>query len=216
MLLNIGFLEGFLPGEIGDIARGLTYLSKHQGSGELFASPLQRYSSIVRAHIERFWKEILESGRIDVAHKSLETAKAKARNMVDLDTIEHTEARDVGAENLCLQALRQLKLDDFLATKGWDAKKTARKLGFGRSKEKRSDCKLVVLALCVNAEGFLRYSSILEGNTSDPSSLPNMIDNLIAKNPTSTNPNDKVLVVLDAGISTDENLKLIKDKEVKF
>ena len=43
-----------------------------------------------------------------------------------------------------------------------------------------------------------------------------MIDNLIAKNPTSTNPNDKVLVVLDAGISTEENLKLIKDKEVKF
>ena len=77
-MLNVGFLEGFLPGEIGDIARGLTYLSKHQESGELFTSPLQRYSPIVREHIERFWKEILESGRIDVAHKSLETAKAKA------------------------------------------------------------------------------------------------------------------------------------------
>ena len=38
-----------------------------------------------------------------------------------------------------------------------------------------------------------------------------MIDNLIAKNPASTSPNDKVLVVLDAGISTEENLKLIKD-----
>ena len=97
-----------------------------------------------------------------------------------------------------------------------DARKTARKLGFGRSKEKRFDCKLVVLALCVNAEGFIRYSSILEGNTSDPSSLPNMIDNLIAKNPTSTNPNEKVLVVLDAGISTEENLKLIKDKGYNY
>ena len=79
VLLNVGFLEGFLPGEIGDIARGLTYLSKHQESGELFASPLQRYSPIVHEHIEKFWKEILESGRIDVAHKSLETAKAKAK-----------------------------------------------------------------------------------------------------------------------------------------
>ena len=97
-----------------------------------------------------------------------------------------------------------------------DAKKTARKLGFGRSKEKRSDCKLVVLALCVNAKGFIRYSSILEGNTTEPSSLPNMIDNLIAKNPASTSPNDKVLVVLDAGISTDENLKLIKDKGYNY
>ena len=48
VLLNIGFLEGFLPGEIGDIARGLTYLSKHQESGEMFASPfaeIQPYCS---------------------------------------------------------------------------------------------------------------------------------------------------------------------------
>jgi hypothetical protein len=41
----------------------------------------------------------------------------------------------------------------------------------GRSKEKRSDANLAVLALVVNAEGFNIYSSILEGNTSDPSSL---------------------------------------------
>ena len=35
----------------------------------VFASPLQRYSPIVREHIERFWKQILESGRIDIAQK---------------------------------------------------------------------------------------------------------------------------------------------------
>ena len=34
---------------------------------------------------------------------------------------------------------------------------------FGRSKEKRSDAKLVVLALVVNIEGFIKYSSIPEG-----------------------------------------------------
>ncbi|HPT53172.1 MAG TPA: hypothetical protein PK740_07810 [Bacteroidales bacterium] len=38
---------------------------------------------------------------------------------------------------------------------------------FGRSKEKRNDCKLLVLALCINKEGFIRYSDILEGNMSD-------------------------------------------------
>ena len=41
------------------------------------------------------------------------------------------------------------------------------KAKFGRSKEKRSDCKLLVLALCINAEGFIRYSSILAGNMAD-------------------------------------------------
>jgi len=35
---------------------------------------------------------------------------------------------------------------------------------FGRSKEKRSDAKLVSLALVVNAEGFIKYNKIYEGN----------------------------------------------------
>lgn len=36
----------------------------------------------------------------------------------------------------------------------------------GRSKEKRSDCKLIVLGLVVNQAGFIKYSSLLEGNIS--------------------------------------------------
>jgi transposase len=55
-------------------------------------------------------------------------------------------------------------------------KENSRKAKFGRSKEKRSDCKLLMLALCINTDGFIRYSSILEGNTADPKSLPDMID----------------------------------------
>lgn len=35
---------------------------------------------------------------------------------------------------------------------------------FGRSKDKRSDCRLVVLALVVNIYGFIKHSSIHEGN----------------------------------------------------
>jgi transposase len=42
---------------------------------------------------------------------------------------------------------------------------------FGRSKEKRSDARLIVLALVVNPEGFIKYSSILEGNVSDSATL---------------------------------------------
>ena len=37
---------------------------------------------------------------------------------------------------------------------------------YGRSKEKRSDCPLVVLALVVNVEGFIKHSSIFQGNMS--------------------------------------------------
>jgi hypothetical protein len=79
---------------------------------------------------------------------------------------------------------------------------------FGRSKEKRSDCKLVVLALVVNVEGFIKYSNIFEGNMSDSESLPNIIDNLRSQ----TSEEKRAVVVIDAGISSEENLALIKAK----
>lgn len=80
---------------------------------------------------------------------------------------------------------------------------------FGRSKEKRSDAKLIVLAMVVNPEGFPKYTQILEGNTADSASLPNMIEKLRLK---TANLTAKALVVLDAGIATEENLKLIQEK----
>ncbi len=79
---------------------------------------------------------------------------------------------------------------------------------FGRSKEKRSDCKLVVLALVVNVEGFIKYSNIFEGNTADNSTLPGIIDNLRAQ----TSEEKRAVVVIDAGIATKANLTLIKAK----
>ena len=82
----------------------------------------------------------------------------------------------------------------------------------GRSKEKRSDCKLLVLALCVNAEGFIRYSSILAGNTADPDSLPDMVDKLSAKTRVPSDPMRRVLVCIDAGIATEYNLKRLREK----
>ena len=80
---------------------------------------------------------------------------------------------------------------------------------FGRSKEKRSDAKLVVLALVINPEGFIKYSAILEGNMSDPKTLERMINNLRLKTSSSAK---KALVVIDAGIATEDNLKMIRDK----
>ena len=80
---------------------------------------------------------------------------------------------------------------------------------FGRSKEKRSDAKLVVLALVVNKEGFIKYSSILEGNMSDSKTLEGMITKLRSKTSLSAH---KALVVIDAGIATDENLAMIRAK----
>jgi len=90
----------------------------------------------------------------------------------------------------------------------FEGSKTESKLAkFGRSKEQRSDAKLVVLALVVNMEGFIKYSAIHEGNMSDSKTLPEMIDKLRTHTCTQT-----AVVVLDAGIATEENLKLITEK----
>jgi transposase len=78
---------------------------------------------------------------------------------------------------------------------------------YGRSKEKRNDAKLVVLALVVNIYGFIKYSCIHEGNMADCSNLSMMIDKL-GRCTKAQNP----IVVMDAGIATEENLEMIRSK----
>ena len=68
----------------------------------------------------------------------------------------------------------------------------------------------------IDEAGFTRYSSILAGNTADPKSLPDMVDKLTRENPAKCADDEKVLVVIDAGIATEENLKLIKEKGYNY
>lgn len=88
-------------------------------------------------------------------------------------------------------------------------KRNSKLAKFGRSKEKRNDAKLVVLALVVNAEGFLKYSNIYEGNTADSDTLSDIIENLRIQTSQSA---QKAIVVIDAGIATNDNLELLQSK----
>jgi len=313
IMLNVGFMTPRLrPEEVRDIAVCLTYMSEHHDEQDMFGGVLATYNETVKSKAEEYWNRMIELGKIDSIKKSIEESRHKAERLVDVNTIKHTDARDVGAEWICLQAIRELEIDKFLAQKGWtehkinttlahlitrtiytpselksmrvmadnsavcelvsgnnswqpgfrDVYKVAPSLyelkdeledhlcrrtdslfnvsnrlvlfdltnfyfegrkdasvkaKFGRSKEKRSDCKLLVLALCINAEGFIRYSSILAGNTADPDSLPNMIDTLSSKTRVpSSNGNQKTLVVIDAGIATEDNLEKIKSNGYNY
>lgn len=316
LMLAAGFLPELTTDEICDIRRGLSYLleqsGKLPGQQHLFdMNPMKEMSEKVCRYVYSFWEEMKRKGTIDAARESYEESVRKARRLVDVNTIEHTDAREVGAENVCLQAIRELQIDKFLQRQGWSerkiqstlssliirtvyassewkslrlmeensaamelltgnfgdcptqrevyaaapelyamkeelerhlcrrtdslfnltnrimlfdltnfyfegSKRQSAKAKFGRSKEKRSDCKLLVLALAINTEGFIRYSSILEGNTADPQSLSDMVERIIARNPVSRNPEEKVLVVVDAGISTEANLQLLKDSGYNY
>ena len=311
ILLNVGFLSGLRPEDIRDIGKGLTYMHEHRDRKTVFGDAFAHYSDTVRALIDKFWAMMVEQGSIDIVQRVMEESAEEARRMVDVQTMKHTDARELGAEWLCLQAIRQLELDKLLKTEGWSdsrikaalsllitrtiyspselkslrimeensavcelvygeqgvmpgykttyriapdlyqikdkierhlcektdtlfnqsnrillfdltnfyfegRKQGSRKAAFGRSKEKRNDCKLLVLALCINTDGFIRYSSVLEGNTADPKSLPDMIEKVISKSPVADDPQKKALVVIDAGIATEENLALIKEKSYNY
>jgi len=86
-------------------------------------------------------------------------------------------------------------------------KRNSKLAKFGRSKEKRSDAKLVVLALVVNTFGFIKYSSIHEGNFADSAGLEKVIDQLDY-----TKKAKQPIVVIDAGIATESNLAMIRSK----
>jgi len=88
----------------------------------------------------------------------------------------------------------------------------------GRSKEKRDDCPLIVLALVVNVEGFIKYSTIFEGNMADCNTLSKIIDKLISATTTTpvTAGGKKRIVIIDAGISTDENPEIITGKNLDY
>jgi transposase len=88
---------------------------------------------------------------------------------------------------------------------------------FGRSKEKRSDAKLISLALLTNGQGFIRRSKLYSGNISEPSTLQEVISTLtedIEKD------NDlfssKPVAVMDAGIATEKNLTYLRDNNFDY
>lgn len=92
-------------------------------------------------------------------------------------------------------------------------KRNSKLAQFGRSKEKRTDAKLVVLAMVVNPEGFLKYSNIYQGNTADNITLPDMIEELRSQTSATSR---KATVVIDAGIATEDNLKLLEQQGYNY
>jgi transposase len=91
--------------------------------------------------------------------------------------------------------------------------KNSKQAKFGRSKEKRKDAKLIVLAAVINQEGFLKYTNIFEGNVADSKTLETIIDGL---NKQLSFFKQKPTVVMDAGISTQDNLKMLKSKGYNY
>jgi len=83
---------------------------------------------------------------------------------------------------------------------------------YGRSKEKRTDCPLVVFTGVINSHGFIRHSRIYQGNKPDTKTLSDMIQDLKEHAP----PNMEHIVVIDAGIADDANLNELDRNKLKY
>src|SRR5690606_5521400 len=77
-----------------------------------------------------------------------------------------------------------------------------KKAQFGKSKERRTDCKLMTLALIVDAQGFPKGSHILEGNAVEPETLAGMIESIRSLG----HSLERKTLVIDAGIASEENI----------
>jgi hypothetical protein len=299
--LNAGYLDELTTGQLNLIQKILTAKAANHDN-PLFELPYTDDPTVVH-YVDDFFRRMVAEKRIDVFVQKSDKKVSKSGKdlqMIDLNSIRNKDVREIGAEWLSSQAMRQLKIAPFLESLGWsedqvrlaqthiisravypaselettrwirensavcevtgydieqvtkdrlyaiskklyaqkealeqhlsvrtnelfdiqdkiilydltntyfEGRKQGSKLAkFGRSKEKRSDAKLIVLGLVINPEGFIKYSSILEGNMADSKTLEGMIGKLRIQTSSSAK---KALVIIDAGIATEENLKMI-------
>jgi len=297
MVLGLGRLP-----ELPDFDQKVMFLERLneliKGKPTLFSCKEEKVEQLA----QHYYGELKQKKKIDNASDGTDDI-----DTVKLNTLKNKNIREVGAESLCYQALRQLGIEHYFKTRGWDDEqvrlaathiisrtvypaselktvswikensavceltgydiekvtkdklyeiskklyqekpglenhlsrctnelfnlqdkiilydltntyfegrmKNSKMAKFGRSKETRSDAKLIVLAVIINTEGFLKYSDIFEGNTSDCSTLKAVIT---ALNQRAGYTSMKPIIVMDAGIATEGNIQFLKDEKYDY
>ena len=82
----------------------------------------------------------------------------------------------------------------------------------GRSKEKRDDCKIVVLAAVVNTDGLLVRTMTYEGNRQDVTTVKEVVGTLTDQ----TSPEARKIVVMDAGFYSDANVRWLVENHFDY
>jgi len=86
------------------------------------------------------------------------------------------------------------------------------KAKLGHSRDKRPDCKQVVVGLVVNRDGFPITHEVFAGNTRDHSTLATMLDRLTER----AGLKEGATVVIDRGMAYDENIAELKERKLHY
>jgi transposase len=78
----------------------------------------------------------------------------------------------------------------------------------GYSRDKRPDCKQVVVGLVLDREGFPKAHEVFDGNTQDRASLEHMLETLEKR----TGKRPGTTVIVDRGMAYDKNLEQIRQR----
>jgi len=89
---------------------------------------------------------------------------------------------------------------------------------YGKSKDKRNDCPLVSLALVVDRHGFPVISRVYEGNIGEPKTLKEILEDLeiLPKDGQGELPVFLPTLVMDRGLATNDNIKLIRGSRLPY
>ena len=82
----------------------------------------------------------------------------------------------------------------------------------GRSKEKRDDCKIVVLAAVVNTDGLLVRTMMYEGNRQDVTTVKEVVGTLAER----TSSEARKIVVMDAGFYSGANVRWLVENHFDY
>ena len=86
------------------------------------------------------------------------------------------------------------------------------KAAYGKSKEKRSDCKLATMGLIVDGDGFAKYSRIYPGNQYEADTFQQIVGELeehLLKQ-------GKATIVMDAGVATKQNIEWLQEQGYSY
>ena len=107
-IVTAGFIDHLSAEELNYIQKKLT--QKCCGIHDLFDN--DDFQEHLWVYIDALFDKIKKSNKIDHSNSS-----KKDIHTVDLNTLKHTQASELGGEWMSLQTLKQLKIDQFLLDK---------------------------------------------------------------------------------------------------
>jgi transposase/uncharacterized protein YfkK (UPF0435 family) len=125
---------------------------------------------------------------------------------------ERIEAHLAERERTLFNLDQTIFLYDLTSTYFEGAASGVSKAKLGYSRDKRPDCKQVVVGLVVNRDGFPLAHEVFDGNIRDHKTLSYMLDQLGKR----VSLESGRTVVVDRGMAFDENLEQIKDRGLRY